>query len=289
MEIEIIQFNAIDNIILDGYLKKCKNKTDKVLIEIHGMTSNCFKNREKVIADKVSKLDIDTICFNNRGSEIIRYCKKENKEKVLQGTAYENVEDGYYDIVGAIKYALNLGYKNIYLQGHSLGATKIVHTYNKMLEEKNEYLKYVKAVILLSLIDIPDMLNTFAPKEIIELANKKESENKLNELLPIEEYFHPLSVGTFLKYTKYYENIDFARYSDTNYNFEKLNNINVPLFMRWGNNKELIKQNASDLVNLIKSKIHNKKSDINYIDGANHSYSAKEEELAEEISDFLRL
>jgi hypothetical protein len=285
---KIIKFNATDGILLDGILNKCENDTDKILIQIHGMTSNCFKNREKVISNKVAELNIDIICFNNRGSEIIKYCKKENGEKILQGTAYEDVEDSYYDIVGAIKYAVSMGYKNIYLQGHSLGSTKIIYTYNKMLEEKSEYLQYIKAIILLSLVDIPDMLKTSTTKEFIELANNKEKENKLNELMPSESSIHLFSVKTYLRYVKYYTNIDFARFNDINYNFEKLNNISVPLFMRWGNNKELISQNANDLVNLLKRKLNNEKVDINYIDGANHSYNGKEDDLAKEIYNFLK-
>ena len=284
---EIIKFNATDGIILDGFLNKCENNTDNILIQIHGMTSNCFKNREKTIANKVSELDIDSLCFNNRGSEIIKYCKKENGEKILQGTAYEDVEDSYYDIVGAIKFAIGLGYKNIYLQGHSLGSTKIVYTYNKMLEKNNQYLKYIKAIILLSLVDIPDMLNTFTPKEFIELANTKEKENKLNELMPIESSIHPFSVKTYLKYIKYYENINFAQYNNDNYNYKELNNIKVPLFMRWGNNKELIKQEASTLIDILRNKLNNEFLDINYIDGANHSYNGYENILAEDIYKFL--
>lgn len=285
---KIVKFKATDGIILDGILQKCKKNTDKILIEVHGMTSNCFKEREKIIADKVRKLGIDTLCFNNRGSEIIKYCTKENGEKILQGTAYEDVEESYNDILGAIEFAVELGYNKIYLQGHSLGSTKIVYTYNKMLQENNEYMKNIKAVILLSLVDIPDMLNTFTPKEFIELANKKEKENKLEELMPMESSIHPFSVKTYLRYIKYYKNIDFAKYTDENYDYDELNNIEVPLFMRWGNNKELIKQNAKDLTNKLKSKLHNSKIDINYIDEANHSYSGKEEILAEQIYEFLR-
>lgn len=285
---KIVKFKATDGIILDGILQKCKKNTDKILIEVHGMTSNCFKEREKIIADKVRKLGIDTLCFNNRGSEIIKYCTKENGEKILQGTAYEDVEESYNDILGAIEFAVELGYNKIYLQGHSLGSTKIVYTYNKMLQENNEYMKNIKAVILLSLVDIPDMLNTFTPKEFIELANKKEKENKLEELMPMESSIHPFSVKTYLRYIKYYKNIDFAKYTDENYDYDELNNIEVPLFMRWGNNKELIKQNAKDLTNKLKSKLHNNKIDIDYIDEANHSYSGKEEILAEQIYEFLR-
>ena len=285
---KIVDFKATDGIILNGILQKCEKNTDKILIEVHGMTSNCFKEREKIIADKVKKLGIDTLCFNNRGSEIIKYCKKENGEKILQGTAYEDVEESYNDILGAIEFVVESGYNTIYLQGHSLGSTKIVYTYNKMLKENNEYMKNIKAVILLSLVDIPDMLNTFTPKEFIELANIKEKENKLDELMPMESSIHPFSVKTYLRYIKYYKNIDFAKYADENYDYDELNNIKVPLFMRWGNNKELIKQNAEDLTNKLKSKLHNNKIDIDYIDGANHSYSGKEEILAEQIYEFLR-
>lgn len=284
---KIIKFNTTDGIILDGYLNKCQKNTNSILIQIHGMTSNCFKNRDNIISNKVAELNIDTLCFNNRGSEIIKYCQKENGEKILQGTAYEDVEECFYDIVGAIKFVVNLGYQNVYLQGHSLGSTKIVYAYNKMLKENNKYLKYIRAIILLSLVDIPDIINTFTPKKFIELANVKEKENKLDELMPMETSIHPFSVKTFLRYIKYYENINFAQYNNENYNYEELNNINVPLYMRWGTEQELIKQNVNYLVNTLKNKLNNKYFDIGYIDGANHSYYGKEDVLASEICGFI--
>ena len=285
---KIIKFNTTDGIILDGYLNKCQKNTNSILIQIHGMTSNCFKNRDNIISNKVAELNIDTLCFNNRGSEIIKYCQKENGEKILQGTAYEDVEECFYDIVGAIKFVVNLGYQNVYLQGHSLGSTKIVYAYNKMLKENNKYLKYIRAIILLSLVDIPDIINTFTPKKFIELANVKEKENKLDELMPMETSIHPFSVKTFLRYIKHYENINFAQYNNENYNYEELNNINVPLYMRWGTEQELIKQNVNYLVNTLKNKLNNKYFDIGYIDGANHSYYGKEDVLASEICGFLK-
>ena len=74
---KIVKFKATDGIILDGILQKCEKNTDKILIEVHGMTSNCFKEREKIIANKVKELDVDTLCFNNRGSEIIIWCQSQ--------------------------------------------------------------------------------------------------------------------------------------------------------------------------------------------------------------------
>ena len=154
--------------------------------------------------------------------------------------------------------------------------------------DKPTYLKYIRAIILLSLVDIPDIINTFTPKKFIELANVKEKENKLDELMPMETSIHPFSVKTFLRYIKYYENINFAQYNNENYNYEELNNINVPLYMRWGTEQELIKQNVNYLVNTLKNKLNNKYFDIGYIDGANHSYYGKEDVLASEICGFLK-
>ena len=62
---------------------------------------------------------------------------------------------------GAINYALSKGYKEIYLMGHSLGSTKVVYTYNKILEKNEDIIKNIKAVLLLSLVDIPTALRIY--------------------------------------------------------------------------------------------------------------------------------
>ena len=113
-----------------------------------------------------------------------------------------------------------------------------------------------------------------------------EKEKSLYELMPYKAFIHPISVKTYLRYTKYCKEIDFAKYSENN-DFEVLNNISTPLFMRWGNVNEMIEQNAEDLCKLIKNQVKNDNKNINFIDGANHGYTGKEEILAEEILKFI--
>ena len=48
------------------------------------MTSNCFKKREKIIAENVENIGIDTICFNNRGSDIAKYIKYKDGKKDIE-------------------------------------------------------------------------------------------------------------------------------------------------------------------------------------------------------------
>ena len=238
--------------------------------------------------------NVDYFCFNNRGSELVKYIRKninDKEEKLLGGTSYEDVLEGYEDIVGAILKLKEIGYKEVYLQGHSLGCTKIVYTYNELKEEEEEdILKCIKGVILLSLVDIPQTLKMYLGSNFdsyLKLAEEKEQEGKMYDLMPKESFIHPVSVKTFLRYAKYNKDIDFAGYGRDN-KLEKLNHIDVPLFMRWGNDKEMILQKADELVVLVNNLIRNEKKDIDYIEGSNHSYKGKEEIVAKQIIEFIK-
>ena len=57
--------------------------------------------------------------------------------------------------------------------------------------------------------------------------------------------------------------------------------------MRWGNVNELITIPAEELVDIVKRKVMNKKVEIDFIDGANHSYKNKENVLAEQIINWI--
>lgn len=292
---ERIDFLATDGINLNGFIYKADTSSNskKVILAVHGMSSNCFKKRDEIIAKKMNENGIDYFCFNNRGSELVKYIRKNingKKEKHLGGTTYEDVLEGYEDIVGAILKLEELGYKEIYLQGHSLGCTKIVYTYNELKEEEDKNLENIKGVILLSLIDIPSTLKIYLRDKFdtyLNLAEEKEKAGLKKELMPKDAFIHPISVKSFLRYARDNKEIDFARYSEDN-DFEKLNNIDCPIMMRWGNNNEMILQNAEELVELINQKINNPKKDISFIDGADHGYHDKEEILAEQILEFIK-
>ena len=162
MNTQIIDFFAEDGLRLNGYIKS--NKSDKIIISCHGMTSNCFKERDYVIADSALENGIDFFAFNSRGSEIVRYWHTFNagvSSKTLGGTCFEDVKEGYYDITAAVEEAIARGYESIYLQGHSLGSTKTLYTYTRLKKENYKYLKNIKGIILLSLVDIPSVIKYY--------------------------------------------------------------------------------------------------------------------------------
>ena len=290
--LEKVYFETEDNIKLFGLLSKPNNNTKKIVISVHGMQSNCFKKREDILGTKINEAGIAYFAFNNRGAELVTYTQNTNGQKFLNGGAvFENVLDSYYDIKAAINEMLKYGYEEIYLQGHSLGCTKIVYTYNKLKNENDKILHNICGIILLSLIDIPGAQKFdlgIRYDEILDYANNKEKEGKSEDLMPEGSFEHPISVKTYLRYFKYNKDIDFARYWDNNYNYKELNNIEVPLFLRWGNVHELVVQNLDDLVKTLSTKIKNKQLNIGYINGADHGYSGKETELAKQIIKFIK-
>ena len=283
----LIELNSEDGYALDGYIHKSNEENNKkVLIAIHGMTSNCFKKKDKIIANEMEKLNIDTICFNNRGSEIIKRVKDKDGNAKVFGSAFEDVRESYYDITGAIEYAINQGYEEIYLQGHSLGSTKLLYSYNRMIKEKYKYLKNIKAIILLSLVDIKDMFNSGLSKKHLHIIKHLVKTNKGDTLIPTHNFIEYMTAKNIIDYAENKE-LDLVQYSDKNCKYEYLNNIKIPLFMRWGTVNELIKLPPKEQAEMINNKVKNPNKDINYIEGGTHSYEGKEEVLAKEIKEFL--
>ena len=100
MRVEKVYFSATDDIQLFGMLHTSEIKTRKVILSVHGMTSNCFKKREDIFAQEFTKNGIDYFCFNNRGSDIITYYEKIKDGKLVgrieAGSALEIFEDCYH-------------------------------------------------------------------------------------------------------------------------------------------------------------------------------------------------
>lgn len=298
MLIEKVYFNTNDNLRLYGLLHKPEMKTEKVIVSIHGMSNNCFSILDNIIANECTKNGLSYFAFNNRGAEYASKFRKSvdrNEEKLKGGCIYENILDSKYDVKAAINTMLEKGYTDIYLMGHSLGSTKSIYTYNELIKNINDprdkrILDSIKSVILLSLIDVQGTQRFYLNEKFDEVMNLAESliaKDRGDDLMPDKSNIYPLCAREYVQLFKDNELINFAQYSNKEYDFKEINNIKVPVFMRWGNVNELLLQKIEDLIELLKIKINNDRLDIGYVDGANHNYSGKEEILAKEIITFI--
>lgn len=303
MIMEKIYFEATDGIKLFGLLHKAEeqeyqilNHEKAVVLSVHGMTSNCFKKREDIFAKEFTDNNIDYFCFNNRGADIIGYYEKIKDGKLVgrieAGSARENFVDCYYDIKGAILMLLDKGYETVYLQGHSLGSAKSVYTYQKLKQENEiEILNHIKAVTLLSIIDIPRVCRALLWDKYnlaIEEAERMVQEGNEEALITREYFLHPLSAKNFLFINEIHGEIDVVPFGDNEPNFSILNNIECKLFMCWGKEKDMILQTPEELEEILKTNIKNQDLEIKFIEGTSHNYHFKEKETAQEILKFLK-
>ncbi len=289
MKISKIYFNTDDGLRLTGLLHEPEDiKTNIVMISVHGVITNCLNYRDDIIAKKLVDNNIAYFTFNNRGHDVLNTYDSLTNMNYL-GSCAEDIKDSYFDIKAAINCMVSKKFNKIMIQGHSMGCTKVVYTFNKFLENgENNILKYICGISLLSMVDVPGYLELVLGANydrVIEYLKVIKGKGKGDQIIAIDK-FPPVKPNTVLNFEKGSE-FDFFRYTDSNFTFEKLYNIKVPLFMRWGNSNELITIPAKDLVEIVKKRMINKKIDIDFIDEANHSYKNKENVLAEQIINWI--
>lgn len=299
--IEKIYFSATDGIQLFGLLHKNENnmsqtRTKEVVLSVHGMTSNCLKQRENIFAQEFTKEGIDYFCFNNRGADIITYFDriKENKliGRIESGSAKEVFVDSYCDIKGAICMLLEKGYEIIYMQGHSYGSAKSVYTYYQLKKNKElDILNHIQAVSLLSIVDVPRICRGLLGEKF-EVAQKEAmklvEEGKENVLITREYFLHPISAKNFLFCSEIGGDGDLAPFGAKNPDFTAFDSITCKLFMRWGRERDMILQTPEELEKIVKQNIKNPNLNVGFIEGTGHNYHFKERETAREIINFLK-
>ena len=86
---ELINFMATDGVNLEGILYKASsNISEKIILSVHGMTSNCFKKRDIEIAKKSKIKDIRQVAesLNIGQDDLILYGNDKAKIKLEKGT-----------------------------------------------------------------------------------------------------------------------------------------------------------------------------------------------------------
>ena len=284
MKQELVRINSIDGIQLPGILYTPESNTKRIVIHIHGLNGNFYENN---FLDEISKSYTNSgyafLTFNNRGRGFISEFWR-GTECLVIGSSLEKFKECILDIEGVVNYAKEKGYEEIILEGHSYGCNKVLYYYDKKRE------KSIKKIVLLAPCDIPAELKKFLSKEEYEKAEKDATklvnEGRENELID----FSVLSNGKIAAGTYYNDFLpggenDFIRYTeDINQTNEVLNKIEIPVLVIFGDIDECV---LTQPIDKVKSYLTNniKNCNIKIINGADHSYSNKYEELGFIISE----
>ena len=283
MKQELVRINSIDGIEQVGILYTPQLNTKKIVIHVHGLNGNFYENRFlDTLAKTYTAKNIAFLTFNNRGKDFIAELLKGDDFTVIGGSL-ERFKDCILDIEGVIDWVKEREYNEIILEGHSYGCNKVLYYYNKKKLDSN-----IKKIVLLAPCDIPSEGKKFLSKEEYEAAKKESTrlvnENKENELIDFSVMANgKIAAGTYYNdFLPGGEN-DFIRYSDgKNGKSGILNNIDIPTLIVFGDIDECVLTQPIEIVKeYLNSNISN--CNIQIIEGADHSYINKYNELSEII------
>lgn len=186
----LISFNNANNLELIGLLFEPQNQTTQTIaIHVHGNYGNFYNNKFIWYMSKIyTKNDISFLTFNLSAHDGL--CEG-YRLGVLDyiGGGVADYNESLLDIEAAVGFARQIGYKNIILQGHSLGCDKILdYTINKSCDDFK--------IVLLSPVDsyavqtrwLKLHKNETIPQQINRLKQYQNSNDDSLGWLDIDEY-----------------------------------------------------------------------------------------------------
>jgi pimeloyl-ACP methyl ester carboxylesterase len=218
----------------------------------------------------------------------------ETDEHIEYGMTYELIKECVLDIDGAIDFLKTKGYSDFYLIGHSTGANKIV-VYNKYKPE-NEIKKYILLAggddtggyfEMLGKNKFENLLKKL--KKEIEDGNGRKLISKylVNLIISHQSLYDTINPNGDYNIFPFYEYIKRLKLSKK-FLFGEYKQIVKPALVLYGSEDEYCYGNVKRCVNILKT-LTEGKNNFTYmiIEGANHGFDGKFEELAQIITNWI--
>ncbi len=299
MNLNLVNFESIDGFLLPGLFYEPQEKTKKVALFLHGSVSSIFYNVDLLnsLGSALTNHGISFFPFNNRGAHWIRRLTKTTngiKEKVQIGTTFELVKECLFDIDGALEFLRQHGYEEFYLIGHSTGANKIcVYHYYKPDNPISSY-------VLLAGGDDTGMYYQQAGKERFkELL--KEAEQKINDdlgrtlvpkapfdaVISYQSLYDTINPNGDYNVFPFFEYITKTKLSDKTL-FRHYKSLNKPTLALYGSEDEYFSEPIDTILTILQQE-HSFPELFTgkVIQGSNHSFDGKEQDVAEAVATWL--
>ncbi|MCK4555446.1 MAG: DUF1749 domain-containing protein, partial [Candidatus Aenigmarchaeota archaeon] len=190
---ELVRIETKDKLELQGILYEPETKTDKIIIHIHAWVGNFYENLflDYIAKEAVSK-GFAFLSYNNRGAGFVAdFIKKEKYKRAYFrcGGSTAKFEDSVLDISAGIDFVSKRGYKNIVLEGHSLGCQK-----SAFYQYKTQDIRVKGLVLLAPVDDIAYVKRLLGDKykAQLELVRKMVQDGQGDKPVPADMAFYPL-------------------------------------------------------------------------------------------------
>ncbi len=198
---EIIRVNTPRGLELKGAMWG-NNTMDTVVIMMSGICSNVFQNDLLPAAGELlSSNNIAFIAGHAMDAfSMIAYSDFSTGKQRYTGVVYDDFSLVYEDVEAYVKYAKELGFKNIVLAGHSLGSNKIINYLGNTADD------FVDYFIVSSPVDLAYWWKVMPNVSLcLETAKKFVEDGRGKEILPfLFGGFSPMCAETVLGFYNAY-------------------------------------------------------------------------------------
>ncbi len=278
-----------DGIELDSILFEPIQPTEKIIINIHGKEGHFIQNHFITRMGNTYPLhDYAFLTFNNRGHDYMADLLRKTSAGYTWeqgGSVYDILENAKQDIQGIINYVVDLGFKEIILQGHSLGPHKICYYISQTPNH------IVSKLILLTTADVRYQFDTFVPEweKWTFVAKKMIDEGKGKELMPIRLWSNcPVSAVTFWNYTNPDTNCFVFNGTHPEIEYKNFNKITLPMLVINPENDVATGITQEKAIELIHKNSASRALETHIITDAVHNFLGKEDELVKKIVRWLK-
>lgn len=279
---EIIKVNTERGIELQGAMWG-DTSMDSVVIMMSGICSNVFQNDLlPATGELLSKNNIAYIVGQAMDAfSCISYSDFSTGKQKTTGVVFDDFSLAYEDVESYVKYAKELGFKNIILAGHSLGSNKIINYLGNTSDNFVDYFIVTAPVDLAHFFKVMPNVN-----ECIELAQKFVDEGRGGDILPyLFGGFSPMSAETVLSFFNAH-NLKNCPVITGDGETNSLNNIKINGSFVIGSKDSLTEGDAGGFIEKINSYCRNHEQNrLIVIPDASHIFYGKHEEYARVILD----
>jgi pimeloyl-ACP methyl ester carboxylesterase len=278
-----------DSIELVGILYEPNVFTNKILVHVHGMAGNFYENKFlDAIAETLTTAGVAFFTFNNRGCELVKDLTKiiaEERTIIKIGNAYEKFEDSIIDISTAIDFVSGLGFSEIHLSGHSLGAPKVAY-YSACSNDTR-----LTSVIFLSPSDMVGIIQMDKNYETdMKMARSMVAAGRGVEMLPNPVLWdeNSLSANTYISLGGQESAVSIFNLHVPNDKLLLLNKITIPACVIMGRKDDALVVSIEETMNRIEQAMINSSRVQTIILGeADHGYNGFEQDLAEALFNWI--
>jgi pimeloyl-ACP methyl ester carboxylesterase len=292
---DTVRLRTEDGFELFGLVHEPAGVRDLAVVFAHGLGSNGFIPFTDALAAAMPAAGIALLRGNLRDPEMLRIDESPRTLEVSKGGgAFHRFEDSVQDLSAWIAEAERRGYGRVVLFGHSLGSLKSTHYLYRTCDPR------VVGLVLASTADLVAMNEgRYTPEErnqFLAVAREFVREGRGRELMPPEcamgLMLQPVSAQSYLDRFDEPASWDVMDLYDRGSGraFVALRAVSVPILALFGTVDETVPEDRLDAV--LRRLEHEAKAAPSFesrvLEGANHFYSGRGDEVASITLSWLR-